>query len=51
MGMARFYRVDLAQAAKGVKDPEIVREFDESRETAAAALDRFVERPNKPDYI
>ena len=43
-GMARFYRVDLAQAAQGVKDAEIVKEFDEARETAAAALDRFVER-------
>ena len=43
-GMARFYRVDLAQAAHDVKDAEIVKEFDEARETAAAALDRFVER-------
>ncbi|MDA1128515.1 MAG: DUF885 domain-containing protein [Chloroflexi bacterium] len=43
-GMARFYRVDLAQATEGVNDSEVVREFDEARETAAAALDRFVER-------
>ena len=43
-GMARFYRVDLAQAAEGVADPEIVIEFNRARETAAAALDRFVER-------
>ena len=43
-GMARFYRVDLAQATEGVNDPEIVRGFNEARETAAVALDRFVER-------
>ncbi len=43
-GMARFYRVDLAQAAQDVKDPEIVKEFDAAREQAAAALDRFVDR-------
>ncbi|MDA0263178.1 MAG: DUF885 domain-containing protein [Chloroflexi bacterium] len=43
-GMARFYRVDLAQASKDVKDPEVVKEFDQARETAAAALDRFAER-------
>ena len=42
-GMARFYRVDLADAAQGVSDPDIVREFDQARETAAAALDRFAE--------
>jgi len=43
-GMARFYRVDLADAAKGVADQEIVGEFNQARESAAAALDRFVER-------
>ncbi|NQW24049.1 MAG: DUF885 domain-containing protein [SAR202 cluster bacterium] len=43
-GMARFYRVDLAQATEGVNDPEIVNEFNQARETAAAALDRFAER-------
>ena len=43
-GMARFYRVDLAQAAQGVNDSQIVGEFNQARETAAAALDRFVER-------
>ena len=43
-GMARFYRVDLADAAKGVTDSKITSEFDLARETAAAALDRFVER-------
>ena len=43
-GMAHFYRVDLAQAARGVKDSEIVSEFDRARDSAAAALDHFVER-------
>ena len=43
-GMARFYRVDLANAATGVTDPEIVTEFNRARETAAVALDSFVER-------
>lgn len=43
-GMARFYRVDLAQAAQGVRDSQVVGEFHQARETAAAALDRFVER-------
>ena len=43
-GMAQFYRVDLAQAANEVNDPEIVKEFDQAREQAAAALDRFVDR-------
>jgi len=43
-GMARFYRVDLADAATGVTDPEIVTEFNLARETAAVALDSFVEQ-------
>ena len=43
-GMARFYRVDLADAATGVTDSEIVTEFNRARETAAVALDSFVER-------
>ena len=43
-GMARFYRVDLADPATGVTDPEIVTEFNRARETAAVALDSFVER-------
>jgi uncharacterized protein (DUF885 family) len=43
-GMARFYRVDLADATTGVTDQEIVGEFNQARESAAAALDRFVER-------
>ncbi len=43
-GMARFYRVDLAEATNGVTDQEIAGEFDLAREAAAAALDGFVER-------
>ena len=43
-GMARFYRVDLADAAVGVNDAGIVKEFDLARETAAVALDKFVEQ-------
>ena len=43
-GMARFYRVDLADAATGVTDPEIVTKINQARETAAVALDSFVER-------
>ena len=42
-GMARFYRVDLADAANGVTDQEIVGEFNLAREAAAEALDRFAE--------
>jgi len=43
-GMARFYRVDLADAATSVTDPEIATKFNQARETAAVALDSFVER-------
>ena len=43
-GMARFYRVDLADAATGVTDPEIVTKFNQARETAAGAWYSFVER-------
>ena len=43
-GMARFYRVDLAEAAQGVTDTEIINEFNQARESAASALDRFAER-------
>ena len=43
-GMARFYRVDLADATQGVTDTEIVNEFNQARETAASALDRFADR-------
>ena len=43
-GMASFYRVDLAAASNGITDSKIIKEFDQARETAATALDRFVER-------
>ena len=42
-GMARFYRVDLATAHSGTTDSEVIKEFDQARETAASALDLFVE--------
>ena len=41
VGMARFYRVDLGQAARDVSDRTLKAEFDRAREGAAAALDRF----------
>jgi uncharacterized protein (DUF885 family) len=40
-GMARFYRVDLAEAIRGFDDRAILNEFNQARETAALALDRF----------
>ena len=43
-GMARFYRMDLAPAAQSVGDPEIAKDFTRTLDTAAASLDRFVER-------
>lgn len=43
-GMARFYRQDLGQAVAGFDDPAILAEFSRLRESAAAAVDRFVER-------
>jgi uncharacterized protein (DUF885 family) len=43
-GMARFYRVDLAQAVKDFSDRAILNEFNQARETAALALERFVAR-------
>jgi uncharacterized protein (DUF885 family) len=43
-GMARFYRVDLAQAVGDFDDRAILDPFNQSREAAAAALDRFVQR-------
>jgi len=43
-GMARFYRMDLAPAAQSVTDREIAQGFTQALETAAASLDRFVER-------
>ena len=44
LGMARFYRVDLADATQGVTDTEIINEFNQARESAASALDRFADR-------
>ena len=43
-GMASFYRVDLADAANSITDSEVIKEFNQTRETAAFALDRFVEQ-------
>lgn len=43
-GMARFYRVDLAQAVGDFGDQSILDPFNQSREAAAASLDRFVQR-------
>ena len=43
-GMARFYRVDLAPAIQSVGDPDIAKDFTRTLDTAAASLDRFVER-------
>ena len=43
-GMARFYRVDLAEAVRDFHDPGILNEFNRARETAAAAIDHFAER-------
>ncbi len=42
-GMARFYREDLAQAAADCSDSGVLTGFNEVRETAAAAIDNFVE--------
>ena len=42
-GMARFYRVDLAEAVVGFDDHSILNEFNQARELAAVALDNFVE--------
>ena len=43
-GMARFYRTDLLRFAAEVSDRRIADEFTNALNTAAAALDRFVER-------
>ncbi len=43
-GMARFYRVDLAQADSDLKDKPALAEFDRARERAAVALDDFAAR-------
>lgn len=42
-GMARFYRVDLAEAVSGFDDRSILTAFDEARERAAVALDHLVD--------
>ena len=42
-GMARFYRKDLSEALAGFDDRVVSVEFDLARETASAALDRFVD--------
>jgi len=42
-GMARFYRVDLAQGMGGFSDGALLAEFSAAREAAASAVDRFVE--------
>jgi hypothetical protein len=42
-GMARFYRVDLAEAVSGFDDSSILTEFDQARERGAVAVDNFVE--------
>ena len=43
-GMARFYRVDLADATKRIKDSEIITGFDNARMKAATELDKFANR-------
>ncbi len=42
-GMARFYRMDLAQAVAGMVPPDLESSFNAAREAAAQAVDRFVE--------
>ena len=41
--MSRFYRVDLGVAHNGITESRVIKEFDQARETAASALDRFVQ--------
>ena len=43
-GMARFYRVDLGQAVAGFSDKAVLDSFNQAREAAALAVERFVER-------
>ncbi len=43
-GMASFYRVDLGKTAGDVTDGQILAAFNNAREAAATALDRFVQR-------
>lgn len=42
-GMARFYRRDLEQAVSAFNDATVLEQFNQVRESAAAAVDRFVE--------
>ena len=42
-GMARFYRVDLAEPVSLLDDSTIKGQFNAAREAAAGALDRFVQ--------
>ena len=41
-GMAKFYRNDLPQAAAGLTDSTIAAEFNQARDSAAAAIDSLV---------
>ena len=43
-GMARFYRVDLGRAVADFTDRSVLEPFNQAREAAALAVERFVER-------
>ncbi len=43
-GMARFYRVDLGQAVGDFSDKAVLDPFNQAREAAALAVERFVAR-------
>ena len=43
-GMARFYRVDLAHAVGDFSDSAVLEPFNQAREAAALAVERFVAR-------
>ena len=43
-GMARFYRVDLGQAVGDFSDKAVLEPFNQAREAAALAVERFVAR-------
>ncbi len=43
-GMARFYRVDLGQAVADFSDRAVLDPFNQAREAAALAVERFVAR-------
>ena len=42
--MARFYRVDLGRAVADFTDRSVLEPFNQAREAAALAVERFVER-------